>query len=258
MLRSELSGVPYSKADHRRRLQRLLRDRSESAIELKHGNISAILLELRFPPVVGYKPYSNYQQLLATVVEERLRADSDLQRLASNDVDAAPATPSSDDILAALVSPPKAARERTQRPRPATVSSVDYLAREARNRLLGDAGEEFVVRYEQARLASVGQERLADEVEHVARTRGDGLGYDVLSFETNGKQRLIEVKTTRYGAQTPFFVTPNELKVSRAQAQSYHLYRVHEFRSEPRMFAVQGSISERFRLDPSQFVARIA
>ena len=42
--------------------------------------------------------------------------------------------------------------------------------------------------------------RLAARVDRVSETRGDGLGYDVLSFETSGRERLIEVKTTNYGA----------------------------------------------------------
>lgn len=66
-----------------------------------------------------------------------------------------------------------------------------------------DAGAEFVVRYEIARLSRENQERLAGKVERVSNTRGDGLGYDVLSFDGDGKERLIEVKTTRYGASTP-------------------------------------------------------
>lgn len=52
---------------------------------------------------------------------------------------------------------------------------VNYLEMESRNRSLGQAGEEFVVRFETARLIAEGAERLAAMVEHVAATRGDGL-----------------------------------------------------------------------------------
>src|SRR5258706_12079264 len=73
MLTKELTGQLYSKTDHRRRLLRLLDNRTEGAIERKHQNISAILIELHCPWISGYKPLSNYQELLFDVVEARLK-----------------------------------------------------------------------------------------------------------------------------------------------------------------------------------------
>lgn len=68
MLASELAGVHYNKAAQRRELAKLLDNRSEQAIEFKHANISAVLIDLGFPYIPGYKPRSNYQQLLYEVV----------------------------------------------------------------------------------------------------------------------------------------------------------------------------------------------
>ena len=62
MLMSELKGQPYNKAEHRRRLQPLLSGRSEGSIERKHMNISAVMIELGFPYIPGYKRYGNYQR----------------------------------------------------------------------------------------------------------------------------------------------------------------------------------------------------
>lgn len=45
MLRLELAGDPYNKAAHRRALQARLDRRSEGAVELKHQNISAVLMQ---------------------------------------------------------------------------------------------------------------------------------------------------------------------------------------------------------------------
>ena len=89
-----------------------------------------------------------------------------------------------------------------------------YLEREARNASLGRAGEEFVLNFERARLIRLGQESLADRVEHIAVTEGDGAGFDIRSFEADGRDRFIEVKTTAYGKQVPFFVSQNEVMVS--------------------------------------------
>ena len=135
--------------------------------------------------------------------------------------------------------------------------SVDYLAQEAINLSLGAAGEQFVIRFEQARLIQARRDNLASRVEHIAVTRGNGAGYDVLSFETTGQERLIEVKTTSYGPLTPFFVTRNEVDVSQRTAAKYYLYRTFDFRRLPKIFTKQGAIDRSFKLDPTQYVASI-
>jgi hypothetical protein len=138
------------------------------------------------------------------------------------------------------------------------VPAVDYLEREARNRALGDAGETFVVRFEQERLLRAGQGHLASKIEHVARTRGPAEGFDILSFETTGEERLIEVKTTRYGAETPFYLSCNELAVSEDRADHYQLYRVFRFGQAPRLFQLPGPVSVTCRLIPTQYVGTVA
>lgn len=171
--------------------------------------------------------------------------------------------PTVDDILSVLVAPPKKTtppnpylKKMTNWPRPAP--NVNYLAIEAANRSLGLAGEKFVMRFETARLISERQERLAAQIEHIAATRGDGAGYDILSFETSGVPRLIEVKTTSYGPQTPFFVTRNELAMSLDREAQYQLYRVYGFRKTPRLFQTKGRIDKQFDLTPQQYVARVS
>src|SRR5690606_26774598 len=85
----------------------------------------------------------------------------------------------------------------------------DYLARESRNRDLGRAGEKLALMFEVNRLHAAGKSRLADKIEHISESRGDGAGFDILSFDEDGRERFIEVKTTAFIAETPFFVTPN-------------------------------------------------
>ena len=131
----------------------------------------------------------------------------------------------------------------------------DYLEREAHNQSLGLAGEQFALGYEHWRLVQAGQHRLADRVEHVSKTQGDGLGYDILSFDANGRERFIEVKTTSFGRETPFFVTNGELKRSNTAQDQFHLYRLFEFRKAPRLFDMQGAIEQHCRLDPVTYRA---
>ena len=261
MLVGELAGKPYSKTDHRRHLLPLLQRRSEQSIEFKHANISAVLIELGFPYISGYKPRSNYQRLLYEVVSKRLNSYQELLQLAAVDVERPVNVPTVNDILQALTAPPRpvshshrvAERKSTYLPAP-----VNYLEREARNRILGEAGEEFVINFERARLIKLGCDSLASKIEHIAKTRGDAEGFDVLSYEKSGAERFIEVKTTKYGPYTPFFVSRNEVRISKDHAKFYHLYRVYAFRSDPRLFALHGVLSKTCELDPTTYIATIA
>jgi hypothetical protein len=135
---------------------------------------------------------------------------------------------------------------------------VDYLALEARNSALGRAGEELAVTYEVARLRQHGKPKLAERVELVSQTRGDGLGFDIHSFETSGKDRYIEVKTTGFGKDTPFYITRAELRCSVDNCSQFHLYRLFHFRKEPQLFLLNGRLDKTCILDASQFIARVA
>ena len=111
--------------------------------------------------------------------------------------------------------------------------------------------------FERARLVHAGRENLAAKIEHTSKVRGDGDGFDILSFEESGRERLIEVKTTKYGRETPFFVSRNELVVSEARADLYHLYRLFEFREAPRIFTLDGALSATCRLAASTYMASV-
>jgi len=262
MLDQELRGLSFNKSVARRQLHAMLNGRSEGAIERKHQNISAILIELGFPYVRGYKPLSNYQRLLYEVVRDRLLVSqgiTDATRVRAEQPILEP--PRVADLLDRLVERPEPAEQRhgasiiADRP-PLPRPRTNYLEVEASNRRLGLAGEEFAMRFEAERLWSVGQKRLADKIEHVARTRGDAEGYDILSFEQSGEERLIEVKTTTFGRHTPLFVTRNEVAVSEDRSDQYYVYRWFDFRDDPKLFLVPGDISMSFALEATQFIAR--
>jgi hypothetical protein len=260
MLELELRGERYNKKEHNRRLQRLLRNRSAGAIEFKHANISAVLIELGFPYIDGYKPRGNYQEMLKTEVEARLERSLALSAVAANVV-AAPVTEAAtmthplDDVF--VPAPPRtAARPRTyEQLVTAPRKGVDYLEIEARNRSLGLAGELFVLDAEHRRLWTSGRRVLAERIEHVSKTKGDGLGFDIASYEADGRERLIEVKTTRFGQMTPFYASRTEVAVSDERSAAFSLYRVFKFREAPKVFVLSGSLRESCLLDPVQFRA---
>lgn len=216
---------------------------------------------MSIPYIDGYKPRSNYQRsLLPDVITDFLIKNPAFQTLFQEDSQMVPAIPTVDDFLAALEAPPK--REETayssvSEPRAIfNPVGVNYLEREARNQALGDAGEQFAINFERARLIHSGKQALADQVEQISVTVGPAAGCDIRSFEENGTDRFIEAKTTKHGKNTPFFVTPNELTFSKKNAARYFLYRIFKFRETPRMFALQGYLEDQCILNPSQFLAR--
>lgn len=259
MLAHELAGARYNKTAHRDAIAMLLPGRSDGAIEFKHANISAVLLAHRFPFIPGYKPRGNYQGLLEDVVLARVVDDARLLALAAADVERPMIAPEVPDILRVLIPPPQP-RSHQQAMRSPTISRphlpIDYLAREAANRSLGAAGEQFVLACERARLISAGCDALASRIEHTSHVRGDHEGYDILSFEPDGRERLVEVKTTKYGAEAPFYVSRNEVDVSAREAARYHVFRLFAFRENPRLFVLPGAIGNTCEITAATFLAR--
>jgi len=96
---------------------------------------------------------------------------------------------------------------------------------------------------------------LAEKVRHVSADDGDGLGYDLRSFEPDGSERFIEVKTTSFGERTPFFVSANEARFARDHRDSFRLYRLFDFRSAPKLFELAGAIEHHCLLDAVTFRA---
>ena len=260
MLTMQFTGQQYNKSDHRRKLIRLLNNRSEGAIERKHQNISAVLIELGWPNIIGYKPLGNYQDLLYKVVVDRLKNSDRIDEAALAAVQMPATAPMPDDFSKVMVQPPTLAHtlHEPDAAKIRTAMKRDYIDREARNASLGQAGEEFVVHYERWRLISSGHGRLANKVEHVAKTQGDGLGFDVLSYDVTGKERFIEVKTTSFGKETPFFITKNEVDFSRSETEHFHLYRLFDFRKKPHLFSFRGAVDNHCHLDPFTFRARFS
>jgi hypothetical protein len=258
MLRKEVLGEPYSKTEHRRALLPLLHGRSDQSVEFKHANTSAVLVRLGLPYIAGYKPRSNYQALLAEAVEGFLIRHpgylNDLVDAAKLSPASAPAPPAApDDVFeeppdeVPLLAPGKPWLTGAGR-------RIDFAARDAADRRLGRLGEEFVVEVERARLRAAGRPDLARRVDWVAQSMGDGLGYDVRSFEeSSGDERLVEVKTTGLGKAFPFYVTATEVRCSEDLPGQYLLYRVFDFAADPRLYVLPGSIRDTCWLDPVQY-----
>ena len=92
----------------------------------------------------------------------------------------------------------------------------------------------------------------------VAQTLGEGLGFDVLSFDdTDASERLIEVKTTGLGKHFPFYVTATEVRCSEDVGERFRLFRVFDFARRARAYVLNGSLRDRCLLAPTQYRATV-
>lgn len=97
--------------------------------------------------------------------------------------------------------------------------------------------------------------RAFQRLDWVSDTRGDGAGFDILSFEEDAHERFIEVKTTNGGVGSSFLVSHNELEFSKEAGDQFHLYRVFQFRDGPRLFTLPGDLSQHVHLKPTDYRA---
>jgi hypothetical protein len=58
----------------------------------------------------------------------------------------------------------------------------------------------------------------------------------------------VEVKTTQFGALTPFFASRAEVAVSSEYEGQFQLYRLFHFHKGPKLFALPGSLRQSCRL----------
>lgn len=97
----------------------------------------------------------------------------------------------------------------------------------------GMLGEEIVLKYERSRLRRAGRRDLSDKVRWISQESASE-GYDILSFETDGRKRLIEVKSTS-GNGRVFEMSEGEWQTAMQTGSRYYLYRVTNVRAEPRL-----------------------
>lgn len=260
MLAAEIAGQPYVKAEHNRNIQSHLNDRTRGSVEKKHQNISAVMVGLGQPWIDGYKSLPSFQNSLVDAVMRWLDANPGWLQpsLADGMIAGREAVR---EISSLWIGP---APTFSNEPPPINAEFMakvarkfDVAERDARNRALGKAGEELVLRHEQARLRSERREDLADKVRWTAVQDGDGAGYDIFSFENDGRERLIEVKTTNGWERTPFHVTRNELAVADANRDNWHLVRLWNFAREPKAYSIRPPLDAHVALTPTSFLASL-
>lgn len=209
---------------------------------LDWGNVKSQIFD-----AIGMRPLA-----LDTQSEER-EADSDEDTSSKAGVDARGGSG-----LQRTNPPDSSSRSGTSKRLFAPRSSAGRAAQDASNKKLGLAGEKAVMEREKNLLVEAGSKDLALRVRHVSAEDGDGAGYDVLSFDSEGRERHIEVKTTKGGLSTKFYISPNELDYSREHAGTFVLVRIYDF--DPKsaagcFYELHGDMYKGLHLEPSAYRA---
>ena len=253
MLDREVAGKPGNEDQHFDLLKLKLVNRNRNSIIEKCRHISAILAEMRQHHVQAYNPLQVHDNpQLKRIVVEHLAARWDIV-VNGGEMDVPPQIPGDWSKAVVLEDAPFSENNVMAEEEPGTeyrARQVDFAERDRRNRRLGEWGERFVLEYERYRVQKEGSTDLAHKVEWVSKTEGDGLGYDIRSFDLkNGNKLYIEVKTTRSTDKgSPFFISDKEVSFSEDKAQQYQLSRLYNFLKRPKMFQLKGDVSDHVSL----------
>ena len=204
-------------------------------------------IQAKFDGVQGYLDFLRLQTKHLSITSGLSQTFKSLSQISTNGLEEMP-PPSSR-------SPQKRAREQFK-----ACKGVSHSANDDKNRELGLAGELQVLKYEQEYLESQGRSDLAAQVRHASQLDGDGLGYDILSYNSDESIKYIEVKTTTGSARSAFYITDNEIQFSEQLSSNYYLYRVYEFDSSTntgKFFVQAGAVNSSFDLLPIQYRATI-
>lgn len=112
-------------------------------------------------------------------------------------------------------------------PKVELVGKVNWKAINRDNFTVGESGEFCVLKYEERKLREFNLEHLIEKMEHTSRGEGDGVGYDIKSFNEKGEEIYIEVKSTTKNSRGSFYMTPTEIKRAKELNEKFFLYRVY-------------------------------
>jgi Domain of unknown function (DUF3883)/Domain of unknown function (DUF3427) len=128
-----------------------------------------------------------------------------------------------------LTKPPEKTNNSSTHSRTFNGRKVDFAESGERNRSLGLKGENLVFEMERKKLIEAGRLDLAEQINHVSQTIGDGTGFDIQSFDEEGNKIFIEVKTTKGGKGTPFYMSASEMEFANLNQKDYYIYRIYDY-----------------------------
>ncbi|MBA6263920.1 DUF3883 domain-containing protein [Colwellia sp. Bg11-12] len=147
------------------------------------------------------------------------------------------------------------------RQKPNKIVDFDVL-QEMRNKI-GKISEQYALKFEKQRLTGLGLKYLVDKIED--RSNKPSFGYDLLSFEADGSERQIEVKTVskkecKEKGVYRYFISSNEFSVSKEPDKNYHYYFVimgSEFKPKKLVMMSASVANKKVEMEPIIFKAKV-
>lgn len=130
----------------------------------------------------------------------------------------------------------------------------NYIELAKSNKKLGLSGELLVLEAENEKLKTYGFDKIA---KHISLD-DDSKGFDILSYDKDQNEIYIEVKTTAKGLNAPFFISPNELEVSKNLKSSYFIYRLYNYDKDLNsaiFYKICGDVNSSLNLKPTEYLA---
>lgn len=126
---------------------------------------------------------------------------------------------------------------------------IDSIKLAKYNDIIGKTGEEFVLKILNEELNSTSLALEGYEVRHVSKKDGDGLGYDILTYNSKGEEVYVEVKSTTQGLKSPFYMSAFEREFAIKNKDNYRLYRVYNLDLSTGIgdyYVIEGDIENQF------------
>lgn len=129
------------------------------------------------------------------------------------------------------------------------MKTKDYISAHKNQMAVGKLGEDLILKYEKECLCALGKSKLNEQVKIVSDD--SSLGYDILSYDADGQEIHIEVKSKAGMLKyLDFYITDNEYKKLK-ENKNHVIYYVSYLRSKsPFLFKLKGSMINESTLKP--------
>lgn len=135
---------------------------------------------------------------------------------------------------------------------------VDHIKQAKEHYQIGLKGEQLALEIERKRLLDLGLD--PDKYIKWCSVESDSYGYDFESVDVVNQALYpiyVEVKATKDIKDSAFFVSKNELEVSKEKKSAYRVFRIFDITSiAPKYYIASGEIETNFYLDPVTYSAR--
>lgn len=149
-----------------------------------------------------------------------------------------PITEAAEEVSFDIMMPTNACKRNSSRESVIkTKGDIDYSEQQKISQKIGDRGEELVLINELKKVNKWGLlEELVSQVRRVS-LESDDYGYDILSYDKNGNELYLEVKTTKQNKNDfSFILTQNELKHAKMYGSAYCIVIVFDILNKPRIW----------------------